>query len=559
MPERIFIGVAWPYPNGPLHLGHIAGAYLPADIFARYHRVKGNEVLMVSGSDAHGTPVTVLADKESRTPQEIFERYHASFLRSFRGLGISFDIFTHTDTPNHAQTARDIFLKLYERGHFLKQRTRQLYSPTLNMFLPDRYVEGTCPRCGFARARGDQCDKCGSLLDPLDLKEPRCKLDGSVPEVRETDHLFLRLGDFEERLKAWVRKQTHWRSNVHRFTLGYLEEGLKPRAMTRDLAWGIPVPVAGFDGKCIYVWFEAVIGYLSASKQYFQERGDPEGWRRFWQGPEVKSYYFIGKDNIPFHTIIWPAILMGYGGLNLPYDVPANEYLTLEGRKLSTSEAWAVWVPDYLERYDPDPLRYTLSVTMPESGDLDFTWKEFVRRNNDELVATYGNLVNRVLTFTYRNFDRRVPRPAHLDARDQALLAKAKHTLQAVDKALAHTSFREAVREAFSLAQEGNRYLEDLAPWKTLREDPQRTATTLWVALYAIAALKTVLGPFLPFSSEKLHHFLGLEGTAAGAGWAIQEPVPGRPLREPAALFKKLEEQVALDERARLEAARVGG
>ncbi|MSQ34016.1 MAG: methionine--tRNA ligase, partial [Dehalococcoidia bacterium] len=479
MSERIFIGVAWPYPNGPLHLGHIAGAYLPADIFARYHRTKGDEVLMVSGSDAHGTPITVQAEREGVPPEEVYQRNHASFVQSFKELGISFDIFTSTHTPEHFQTSQEIFQRLLESGHLFKDRTRQLYAPSLNRFLPDRYIEGTCPRCAHPRARGDQCDKCGSLLDPLDLKDPRCKIDGSVPEVRETEHFFLRLGDFEERLKAWVKKQTFWRPHVQRFTLGYLEEGLKPRAITRDLTWGIPVPVAGFEAKCIYVWFEAVIGYLSATKQWCRERGDAEGWRKFWQDPACKSYYFIGKDNIPFHTIIWPAMLLGYGGLNLPYDVPANEYLTLEGRKLSTSENWAVWLPDYLTRYDPDPLRYVLSATMPESGDLDFTWKEFVRRNNDELVATYGNLVNRVLTFTYRNFDHLVPRPAHLDARDQALLAKAKHTLQAVDKALAHTSFREGIREAFSLAQEGNRYLEERAPWKSLREDPQRTATTL--------------------------------------------------------------------------------
>ena len=558
MSERIFIGVAWPYPNGPLHLGHIAGAYLPADIFARYHRTKGDEVLMVSGSDAHGTPITVQAEREGVPPEEVYQRNHASFVQSFKELGISFDLFTSTHTPNHFQTSQEIFQRLLESGHLFKERARQLYAPSLNRFLPDRYIEGTCPRCAYPRARGDQCDKCGSLLDPLDLKDPRCKIDGSVPEVRETEHFFLRLGDFEERLKAWVKRQTFWRPHVQRFTLGYLEEGLQPRAITRDLTWGIPVPVAGFEAKCIYVWFEAVIGYLSATKQWCQERGDAEGWRKFWQDPACKSYYFIGKDNIPFHTIIWPAMLLGYGGLNLPYDVPANEYLTLEGRKLSTSENWAVWLPDYLARYDPDPLRYILSATMPESGDLDFTWKEFVRRNNDELVATYGNLVNRVLTFTYRNFDHLVPRPAHLDARDQALLAKAKHTLQAVDKALAHTSFREGIREAFSLAQEGNRYLEERAPWKSLRQDPQRTATTLWVALYVIAALKTVLCPFLPFSSERLHHFLGLEGTAAAAGWTIQEPVPGHPLREPSPLFKKLDEQVAETERQRLEEARVG-
>jgi len=403
MSKRIFIGVAWPYANGSLHLGQIAGAYLPPDIFARYHRTKGNEVLMVSGSDQHGTPITIKAEQEGKKPSEIVARYHQQFLESWQKFGISFDLFTTTGTANHAQVSQDIFLTLLDRDYIYKDTVSQPFCPQCQRFLPDRYIEGTCPYCNSSGARGDQCEACGKPLSPAELIDSRCRICGATPTFKDTEHFFLKLSAFNERLLAWVKQQTHWRPNVLNFTTRYLEEGLKDRAITRDIDWGVPVPVDGFENKRIYVWFEAVIGYLSAAKEWAKSSEDGEKWRAFWQDNKVKSYYFIGKDNIPFHTLIWPAMLMGYDdNLNLPYDVPANEFLTIEGRKLSTSHNWAVWLLDYLSRYDPDPLRYLLSINMPETADTDFSWREFVRRNNDELVATYGNLVHRVLTFVYR-------------------------------------------------------------------------------------------------------------------------------------------------------------
>ena len=551
MAETIFIGVAWPYANGPLHLGHIAGAYLPADIFARYHRLKGNKVLMVSGSDQHGTPITLRAEQEKKPPQEIVSRYHKGFLDCWQNLGISWDLFTTTGTPNHAQTAHDIFLKLLKEGYIYKDAVPQAYCPECQRFLPDRYVEGTCPYCNFPQARGDQCDECGRTMNPSDLLEMRCRLCSATPRFEVSEHFFLRLSAFEERLKSWVKEQTHWRQNVLNFTLGFLEGGLKDRAITRDIEWGVTVPQPDFEGKRIYVWFEAVIGYLSASKEWAKSHGDDAAWQPFWSG-DARSYYFIGKDNIPFHTLIWPAMIMGYGGLNLPYDVPANEFLTIEGKRLSTSRNWAVWLPDYLQRYDPDPLRYLLSVNMPETGDTDFSWREFLRRNNDELVATYGNLAHRVLTFTYRNFDGAVPAPGELDSRDKGLLAKAQDTFQDVDKLLYGCHFKEGIKAAMALAQEVNRYLDDKAPWKAIKQGKQASATAVYVALSVLAALKTVLYPFLPFSSEKLHKFLGFDGSIATTGWQVQSPVPGQKLLAPEPLFHKLDDSIVAEETSRL-------
>ncbi len=551
MGERIFIGVAWPYANGSLHMGHIAGAYLPPDIFARYHRLKGNEVLMVSGSDQHGTPITVRAEQEGRPPREIAAKYHEEFLDSWRRLGISFDLFTSTDTQDHHQLAQHFFLTLKDKGYIYKDTMALLYCPSCNRFLPDRYVEGTCPYCRFEGVRGAQCDNCGKPLNSVDLIDPYCRICSALPEVKESEHFFLRLSAFNDQLLAWVKEQSHWRHNVLNFTTHLLTEGLKDRAITRDIEWGIPVPVPGFDNKRIYVWFEAVIGYLSASMEWSKNRGDEEKWRDFWQG-DVKSYYFIGKDNIPFHTIIWPAMLLGYGGLNLPYDVPANEFLTLEGRPLSTSRNWAVWLPDYLERYDPDPLRYFLSANMPEGGDTDFSWREFVRRNNDELVATYGNLVHRVLTFTYRSFDGSIPSPAELDEKSKALLKRAEDTFDAVDRLLYQCHFREAMRSVMSLAQEANRYLDEKAPWKRIKEDREGCATSLYVALSAISCLKTLLYPFLPFSSQKLHRLLGFEGRVEDTSWAIAFLPPGQKLAPPEPLFVKLDEKIAEEESAKL-------
>ena len=551
MSERIFIAVAWPYADGPLHLGHIAGAYLPPDIFARYHRTKGNEVLMVSGSDQHGTPITIKAEQEGKKPGQIAAQYHQQFLDSWQKFGISFDLFTSTGTANHTEVSQDIFLTLLDRGYIYKAIVSQPFCPRCRRFLPDRYIEGTCPYCQASGARGDQCDACGKPINPVELIDPQCRLCGTAPQFKDSEHFFLRLSAFEDRLLAWVKQQTHWRKNVFNFTMRYLEEGLRDRAITRDIDWGIPVPVDGFEDKRIYVWFEAVIGYLSAAKEWAKSTGDEERWRSFWQG-EVKSYYFIGKDNIPFHTLIWPAMLMGYDDLNLPYDVPANEFLTIEGRKLSTSRNWAVWLPDYLSRYEPDPLRYLLSINMPETGDTDFSWREFVRRNNDELVATYGNLVHRVLTFVYKSFDGCVPTPGEFDSRSQALLDKAKDTLNTVDELLYCCHFKEAIRSTMSLAQETNRYLDEKSPWKIINQDRQASATALYVAISVLSCLRTALYPFLPFSSQRLHEFLGFTGNIGDDGWRLHIPPAGQKLLPPEPLFSKLDEGVVEEETSRL-------
>ena len=557
MPERVLVAVAWPYANGPLHLGHVAGCYLAADIFARYHRLKGDQVLMVSGSDTHGTPITIRADQEGVTPREVVDRYHALFLESWDQLGISFDLFTHTETKNHEKVTHDIFRVLREKGYIYTDKTLLAYCPQCSRFLPDRYVEGDCPHCADPRARGDQCDACGRTLDPQDLVNPRCALSGDTPEFRESEHFFLKLSAFQEPLLEWVNRQTHWRPNVLNFTRRFLEDGLKDRAITRDLDWGVTIPLEGYDDKRIYVWFEAVIGYLSAVVEWAQIQGRDESWEDFWKDPESRAYYFIGKDNIPFHSIIWPAMLMGYGhDLNLPYDVPANEFLSLENQKFSTSQNWAVWLPDYLKRYDPDPLRYLLSANMPESSDADFSWSEFVRRNNDELVATYGNLVNRVLTLTYRNFQGKIPTPRPLDEVDEGLLRSARLAMDAVGQNLGQCRFKAAISQAFALAQEANRYLDAKAPWRAIKENASDAATSLYVSISVINCLKLLLYPFLPFSSQKLHELLGYDGRVEDGQWDFDDLMAGiaggKELRSPAPLFTKLEPDVVAQEVNRL-------
>ena len=551
MPEHILVAVAWPYANGPLHLGHIAGAYLPADIFARYHRLKGNHVLMVSGSDMHGTPITIGAEREGVSPEEVATRNHRGFLESWQKLGISFDLFTSTHTPNHTEVVHDVFRTLQDRGYVYKDSMPLAYCPECNRYLADRYLEGECPYCHSPNARGDQCDECGKTLNPTDLIGLHCGVCGASPEIRPSEHFFLRLSEFSDQLESWAKAQTHWRPNVASFTMRYIKEGLRDRAITRDLEWGVPVPVDGFETKRIYVWFEAVIGYLSASKEWAKRNGDSEMWRQFWQG-DARPYYFIGKDNIPFHTLIWPAMLLGYGDLTLPYDVPANEFLTLEGRRFSTSRNWAIWLPDYLEHYDPDPLRYILSVNMPETGDTDFSWREFVRRNNDELVATYGNLVNRVLSFTYRNFEGHIPPIGELNASDNALLGMARDTLDRVGEPLGNCRFKEAIKVAFALAQETNRYLDGKAPWKAIKQSRDAAANAVGVALGAISCLGTVLYPFLPFSSEKLHRLLGSAGSIEDGGWNFSFPLTGQALAKPEPLFTKLDEEIVAEESAKL-------
>lgn len=547
MTENIFVAVAWPYANGHLHLGHIAGCYLPADIFARYHRIVGNNVLMVSGSDCHGTPVTLRAESEGKSPYEVAQKYHSSFVDSWNGLGIGFDLFTTTMTENHRLTTQEIFTTLYSKGYIYSDKMKVAYSPNFDRFLPDRYVTGTCPHCSNLGARGDQCDECGQTLDPVELINPVYFNDGKeyLIEIRDEEHLFLRLSAFENDLLNWIHDKDYWRSNVRNFTKGFLEGGLKDRAITRDIDWGVPVPLDGYEKKRIYVWFEAVIGYLSASKEWAQKKGTPDAWRVFWEDPSTLPYYFIGKDNIPFHTIIWPAIIRGFGDFNLPYDVPANEFLSLEGKQLSTSRNWAVWVPDYLEKFSPDPLRYVLASNMPEHGDADFSWREFVRRNNDELVATYGNLVNRVLNMLQRSFGGIVPDYQDNDHEGNEIRILADQTLKKVGENINNCHFREALNQgAMGLASRTNKYLEQKAPWKTAKTDIDATAVTLTNALYVLATLKTVMYPFLPFSSRKLHELLGFQDNMEENGWKINCPKPGTKLPIPVPLFDKLDESI---------------
>ena len=548
--RHILVAVAWPYANGSLHLGHLAGAYLPADVFARYHRIAGNRVLMVSGSDAHGTPITVRADQEGITPAEVVERYHPEFLRYWEELGISFDLFTTTMTENHAEVTREMFRALRDRGYLEIRTTEQFYDPEAQRFLPDRYVEGTCPNCGAPDARGDQCDTCGKTLDPIDLIDPRSKLTGATPEPRQTDHWFILLSKLQEPVADWLAGREGWRNHVINWAQGFVREGLHDRAITRDLAWGVELPEdAGLDNpqdKRIYVWFDAVIGYLSASKEWAQASGDPDAWKAWWEDPAAESTYFIGKDNIPFHAVYWPAQLLGAGDLNLPTNVAGNQYVTFKGLKASKSKGVGGSLLDELERYQPDALRYAMAANLPEYNDVDLTGDELVRRINDELVATWGNLVNRVLAMTGKQFDGVVPEPVDPDERDLALLADVDDRIAATGQLIEQVELRRALKEAMAGAQAVNGYLNELEPWKTAKTDRARTATTLWTALQAIAGLNVAFAPYVPFGSALLDGWLGGDGVLDGRGWERGEVAAGTQLGTPSPLFRKVE--VAADD-----------
>jgi len=589
--EHILVSIAWPYASAKIHAGNVTGSHLPGDIFARYHRLAGDRVLMVSGSDSHGTPITVVAERENKSPREIFEHFHRGFLDLFLRLGITYDLFTHTDTENHHRVSQDFFSALLEKEYLYRQVQEQLYSEVQGRFLPDRYVEGTCPVCGYEAARGDQCDRCNTLLDPKDLIDPRSKVDGSSPVLRQTEHYFLDLPKLARAgLAEWLQQgKEHWRPNVINFARHYVGEGLQGRPITRDLAWGIPVPLSDWQGKCLYVWFEAVIGYFSASVEWAHNRGEPEAWKDWWYESAAKTFYFIGKDNITFHAVIWSAELMGVERLyedrpskklNLPYDVPANEFMNLEGKKISGSRNWAVWMDDALDRYDPDPLRYYLTVAMPEARDTDWRWDDFLRRNNDELVATWGNLAHRALTFAYRRFDGRVPAPGPLEDIDVQLLSQIEAGFGPIGELIGACKLRSALSEVMALAREANRYLDEKAPWFQIKESREAAGTTIYVVLKAIDSLKVLFSPFLPFSSERLHQYLGYEGSlfgrsytsafeeeggrvhtalcydgSSGTGeWKPSELPAGQALGEPEPLFKKLDESVVDEERARMAA-----
>jgi methionyl-tRNA synthetase len=601
MPENILIAIAWPYANAEIHVGNITGSHLPGDIVARYHRLKGDNVLMVSGTDSHGTPVTLAADKEGRPVEEIYKRYHNGFLDLFQQLGIQYDLFTTTHTENHFKVAQSIFLALQKNGYLFTQKSMQWYSPSAAKFLPDRYVEGTCYLCGYEAARSDQCDKCGNVLEPEKLLNPRAKTGDGALELRETEHFYLDLSKLEPEVKKFLKERAgYMREPVLGESLGKIEaEGLKPRPITRDLDWGIPVPVEGWDGKRLYVWFEAVIGYLSAAVEWAKISGQPEAWKDWWVNPSARAFYFIGKDNIFFHTSLWPAQLMGAGKeflqifseedglLTLPFDVPANQFMNLEGQKISGSRNWAVWGRDALTRYDPDALRYYLTVNMPEMHDSDWDWGEFVARNNGELVATWGNLANRVLSFTFKHWEGHAPdfdgkggvTPPLRDA-DRELIAAIESGFQTVGELYNTVKLRDALKEALRLATEVNRYLDTHAPWTAIKTDRDSAALTIYTTLRAIDSLKLLFAPILPFTSEKLHGFFGYETPLFGEQyveeisdslgahtglryravgrdglppyWQPSNLQPGAKLNQPGPLFKKLEEKVVEEERARL-------
>jgi methionyl-tRNA synthetase len=543
--RHVLVAVAWPYANGSLHLGHLAGAYLPADIFARYHRIAGSRVLMVSGSDGHGTPITVRAEQESTTPRAVVERFHPEFLRYWEVLGISFDLFTTTLTENHARTTQEILRGLHANGLIEARTTRQPFDPVAQRFLPDRYVEGTCPRCHAAGARGDQCDACGATLDPVDLIDPRSKLTGATPELRDTEHFFILLPALGERMLEWLDSREGWRPHVINWARGFVTEGLQDRAITRDIDWGVRLPddvtLEGAEGKRIYVWFDAVVGYLSASREWAQQTGDPDAWRAWWEDPAAESYYFIGKDNVPFHAVFWPAQLMGSGSFNLPTNVPANQFVTFKGAKASKSTGVGRSLLDYLAIYQPDALRYAIAAHLPEQADVDLSEEDMVRRINDELSAAWGNLVNRVFAMIAKNFDSVVPEAGELTDVDRALLATIDNALTESAAAIEAVELRRALRHAMAAAQEVNAYLNEFEPWRTAKTDLARTATTLHVALQAIAGLVVAFAPFTPFSSATIHGWLGLAGTVEDGGWVRPEVPAGTQLGEAVPLFARVE------------------
>ncbi|MBO0681926.1 MAG: methionine--tRNA ligase [Candidatus Dormibacteraeota bacterium] len=578
MSERIVVNVAWPYANGPRHIGHVAGYGVPSDVFARYQRLRGNRVLMVSGTDEHGSPITFGADSEGVTPKEFADRNNRIIVEDQLKLGLAYDCFTRTTTRNHYEVVQRLFTTLYDKGYIFPRTQLGAFSPSTGRTLPDRYIQGTCPICGYPEARGDQCDNCGNQLDPTDLIDPRSRLNGETPIFRETEHFYFDLPAFADQLRSWTLQQDHWRPNVRNFTLQLLRE-LKPRPITRDLDWGVPVPLPGWSerpDKRIYVWFDAVMGYLSASIEWARNRGTPDAWREWWQDPDARHYYFMGKDNITFHSVMWPAILLGAGDLDLPYDVVASEFLTMEGRRFSTSRGHVILVRDFLSRYDPDPLRYMLTIAGPENQDTDFTWSEFVRRNNDELVGTWGNLVHRTLVNAHRNFGS-VPEPGQLSPRDRTLIEEVERGFETVGALLGGARFKASITEAMRLAALVNQYLGEEQPWHQVKEDRGRAGTTLFVALRCVDSLKTLFTPFLPFTSQRLHEMLGYEDVIAPQPvireyeeeggekhsvlggeydetprWLPSGLPAGRVLPEPSPLFRKLDDKVVDEELQRM-------
>lgn len=543
MSTPVLVAVAWPYASGSRHLGHLAGAYLPADIFARHQRMIGNNVLMVSGSDVHGTPITVRAEEEGVTPVDIVNRYHKEFVRQWADLGMSWDLFTTTGTQNHAATTQEMFLAQLENGYLDRRMSEQFYDPERERFLPDRFVEGTCPHCGYGEARGDQCDDCSKTLEVTELINPRSKLSGATPVLRETEHFFFRYSDFAEELRRYLALKTHWRNHVKNFVLSWLDEGMLDRAITRDIEWGIELPVDDLGpGKRIYVWYDAVIGYLSASKEWAEETGDPERWRHWWQNAEARHVYFIGKDNVPFHALFWPAQLMAAGDrvggaeLHLPDDMPANQYVTFKGGKASASRGVGLTIDEGLKRFQPDALRYALAANFPEQADTEISEEEIRRRINEELVATWGNLVNRVLVMAHKNCGGVFPDAGVFDSEDQSLLDAIDAFLVKAAEQFDAVELRAALRTAMDAAQAVNQYLNATEPWKLVKTDLFRAQSVLHVALCAINGVRVALSPYLPFSSSQLENVFG-----AHDGWLRPPLEVGRSFEVPSPLFLKID------------------
>jgi len=557
MSKRYTITAALPYTNGPIHIGHLAGVYVPADIFARYQRLKNNEVAFICGSDEHGVAISIKAKKEHTTPQAIIDKYHAIIKQSFADFGISFDNYSRTSLPIHHKTASDFFKKLYEQGDFIEEISEQLYDEEAHQFLADRFVIGTCPKCGNPEAYGDQCERCGSSLNATDLIDPKSSITGSKPTLKATKHWFLPLNRYQEFLEKWILEghKNDWKPNVYGQVKSWLDDELKPRAVTRDLDWGIPVPVDGAEGKVLYVWFDAPIGYISSTKEWAEREG--KDWRPFWQDKDTELVHFIGKDNIVFHCIIFPAMLKAEGSYILPTNVPANEFLNLEGNKLSTSKNWAVWLHEYLQDFpnQQDVLRYALTANAPETKDNDFTWKDFQARNNNELVAIFGNFINRVAVLTQKYYEGEVPAAGVLNATDSETLQQLSELTKKIEQSLERYRFREAQQELMNIARLGNKYLADEEPWKLIKTDAERVKTVMYIALQVATALAITSEPFLPFTSEKLKNILQLGTTA----WEQVKQNPtallptGHKIGVATLLFEKIEDAAIAKQLERLE------
>ena len=565
MKRRILVTSALPYANGPIHLGHLAGAYLPADIFVRYHRLKGDDVIYICGSDEHGVPIMLRARSEGVSPQVVVDRYHELNKKSFEAFGMSFDYYGRTSSPVHHKTSQDFFRVLADKDVFILKTEKQLYDPEAKMFLADRFIVGTCPYCGYENAYGDQCEKCGRSLSPADLINPRSAITNAKPILKETTHWYLPLAKFQQQLEEWIDTHPNWKPNVLGQVRSWFNDGLADRAVTRDLPWGVPVPedVAkkyGVDasGKVLYVWFDAPIGYISATKEWAEKQGQPDLWKEYWQDENTRLVHFIGKDNIVFHCLIFPAMLMTHGDFVLPEDVPANEFLNLEGNKLSTSRNYAVWLDDYLQRFDPDPLRFVLASILPETKDSDFSWKDFQARHNNELADIYGNFINRTLTFAHKYFDGKVPSLGTLSDLDKELIDRLQKAPGRLGALIDKYQMRAYVRELMDLARFANKYFNDKEPWKTRKEDPQSCATTINLCLQTVATLSVLSEPVLPFTSREIWKILNLDFTPAWDDFPNKRLEEGHVLGKAKILFKKIEDDVIEAEIQKLQKALKG-